>query len=43
MTRSPWPDVAVAAVIAFLFFRSALRVTREAWPQFRATAPQPAE
>jgi Co/Zn/Cd efflux system component len=32
---SPWPDIAVAAVIAFLFFRSALRVTAEAWPQYR--------
>jgi Co/Zn/Cd efflux system component len=42
MTRSPWPDVAVAAIIAFLFFRSALRVMRDAWPQFRAGL-QPAE
>ena len=42
MTQSPWPDVAVAAVIAFLFFRSALRVMRDAWPQFRAGL-QPAE
>jgi Co/Zn/Cd efflux system component len=41
-TRSPWPDVAVAAIIAFLFFRSALRVMRDAWPQFR-TGPLPAE
>jgi Co/Zn/Cd efflux system component len=32
---SPWPDIAVAAVIAFLFLRSALRVTTEAWPQYR--------
>jgi Co/Zn/Cd efflux system component len=42
VTRSPWPDVAVATVIAFLFFRSALRVMRDAWPQFRAV-PTPAE
>jgi Co/Zn/Cd efflux system component len=42
-TSSPWPDVAIAAAIAFLFFRSALRVMREAWPQFRDAAPQPAE
>ncbi len=42
-TQSPWPDVAVAAVIAFLFFRSALRVMRDAWPQFRGGLPQPAE
>lgn len=33
--QSPWPDIAVAAVIAFLFFRSAMRVTSEAWPQYR--------
>ena len=32
---SPWPDIAVAAVIAFLFLRSALRVTAEAWPLYR--------
>ena len=43
MTASPWPDVAIAAVIAFLFFRSAITVTREAWPQYRSTAPEPAE
>ena len=42
-TASPWPDIAIAAIIAFLFFRSALKVTRDAWPQFRAAAPQPAE
>ena len=34
-TASPWPDIAIAAVIAFLFIRSALKVTREAWPQYR--------
>jgi Co/Zn/Cd efflux system component len=33
--NSPWPDIAVAVVIAFLFLRSALRVTTEAWPQYR--------
>jgi Co/Zn/Cd efflux system component len=32
---SPWPDIAVAAVIAALFLRSAFRVTAEAWPQYR--------
>ena len=42
VTASPWPDIAIAAVIAFLFIRSAGRVTREAWPQFRS-AVQPAE
>jgi Co/Zn/Cd efflux system component len=34
-TASAWPDIAIAVVIAFLFLRSALRVTREAWPQYR--------
>jgi len=36
MSRSIWPDVAVAAVIAFLFFRSSLRVMVDAWPQFHS-------
>jgi Co/Zn/Cd efflux system component len=35
VTASPWPDIAIAAVIAFLFFRSSLKVTRDAWPQYR--------
>ena len=43
MTLSPWPDIAVAAVIALLFIRSSLGVMAEAWPQFRGTAPHPAE
>ncbi|HEX9953740.1 MAG TPA: cation transporter [Allosphingosinicella sp.] len=37
-TASPWPDIAIAAVIAFLFLRSALKVTREALPQYRQAA-----
>jgi Co/Zn/Cd efflux system component len=41
-TASPWPDIAIAAIIAFLFFRSALKVTREAWPQFSTAHPHPA-
>jgi Co/Zn/Cd efflux system component len=41
--NSPWPDVAVAVVIAFLFFRSALRVIAEAWPQYRRAQVGPAE
>jgi cation diffusion facilitator family transporter len=32
---SGWPDILVGAIIALLFLRSALRVLREAWPQFR--------
>jgi len=43
MTRSPWPDIVIAAVIAFLFFRSAIRVMRDAWPQFREPVPHAAE
>lgn len=42
VTNSPWPDIAVAAVIAFLFLRSALRVILEAWPQYRGAVPHPA-
>jgi Co/Zn/Cd efflux system component len=38
VTASPWPDIAIATVIAFLFLRSALKVTREAWPQYRHAA-----
>jgi cation diffusion facilitator family transporter len=34
-TQSAWPDILVGAAIAVLFLRSALRVLREAWPQFR--------
>jgi Co/Zn/Cd efflux system component len=41
-THSAWPDILVAAAIAFLFFRSALRVIADAWPQYRMTAT-PAE
>lgn len=33
---SPWPDMLVGGLIAVLFLRSAVRVLREAWPQFRA-------
>lgn len=34
--QSPWPDIVVAAVIAFVFLRSAFRVLRAAWPEWRA-------
>lgn len=30
-----WPDIAVGAIIALIFLRSAIRVLREAWPQWR--------
>ena len=42
LTASPWPDIAIAGVIAFLFFRSAIRVVREAWPQYRQAEASPA-
>jgi Co/Zn/Cd efflux system component len=40
---SPWPDIAVAVVIAFLFLKSAFRVTAEAWPQYRRPRVHAAE
>jgi len=41
LTDAAWPDVIVAAAIAYLFLRSSLRVIAEAWPQYRSTM-QPA-
>jgi Co/Zn/Cd efflux system component len=41
MTASPWPDVVVAAGIAALFIRSALKVIADAWPQYRGAAMRP--
>src|SRR5690606_31379017 len=40
---SPWPDIAVAVGIAFLFLRSALRVIEQAWPEYRHPHLHPAE
>ncbi len=40
---SPWPDITVAVVIAFLFLKSALRVTTDAWPQYRGRHVHAAE
>ena len=40
---SPWPDIAVGAGIAVIFFRSAFRVLSEAWPQYRAASTTAAE
>lgn len=37
--NSPWPDIAIGSLIALIFLRSAIRVIREAWPQFRASRP----
>ncbi|MEA3009718.1 MAG: hypothetical protein QOJ91_1410 [Sphingomonadales bacterium] len=42
-TGSPWPDIAIAGIIAFLFFRSSLKVGRDAWPQYRHPHVHPAE
>jgi hypothetical protein len=45
-TGVAWPDITVGSIIAVLFFRSAVRVLRQAWPQFRSgvlTAPGAAE
>lgn len=42
LTASPWPDIAIAAVIAALFLRSAVRVIVEAWPQYRSAVPRTA-
>lgn len=39
MFNSGWPDIIVGSAIAILFFRSAVRVLRQAWPQFRAARP----
>ena len=38
-TDAAWPDILVGVIIAILFFRSAIRVLRQAWPQFRAARP----
>lgn len=36
VTDTLWPDVIVGALVALLFMRSAVRVIRNAWPQFRS-------
>jgi Co/Zn/Cd efflux system component len=38
---APWPDLLVGGAIAAIFLRSAVRVLREAWPEFRKPAPAP--
>lgn len=37
---SGWPDIIVGSAIAILFFRSAIRVLRQAWPQYRSQGPE---
>ena len=39
LLQSPWPDIAVAAVIAMMFLRSAFTVLARAWPAFRGASP----
>ncbi len=41
ITASPWPDVAVGALICTLFLRSSFFVAREARAQLRASHPSP--
>ncbi len=33
--NSPWPDIVTGAIIAAIFLRSAVRVIRAAWPEWR--------
>lgn len=35
---SAWPDIIIGSVIAVIFLRSAIRVIREAWPQYRSAS-----
>ena len=37
LTRSSWPDLAVAAIIAGLFLQSSWTIVRKAWASLRAT------
>ncbi|MBI0477078.1 cation transporter [Sphingomonas sp. MA1305] len=43
VTGAAWPDVAVAAIIALIFLRSAWRVLGEAIPAWRSARPLPPE
>lgn len=35
LTRSAWPDIIIAAIIALIFLRSAVHVLSSAWPVWR--------
>ncbi len=37
-TGAAWPDIVIGVLVAILFFRSAIRVIGQAWPQFRDAA-----
>jgi len=41
LTGSLWPDTLVGLAIAILFLHSARQVIRDAWQEWRASAPQP--
>jgi cation diffusion facilitator family transporter len=41
ITLSPWPDIAVGALICAVFLRSAFRVAREACAELRSNNAQP--
>lgn len=43
LTGSTWPDIAVGAIIALVFLRSAWRVLSEAIPAWRDNRPLPAD
>lgn len=43
MTGSAWPDIAVGAIIALIFLRSAWHVLGTALPAWRQSVPQPPE
>ena len=36
---SPWPDLAVGAIVAILFLHTSYEVIRTAWPQWRGRQP----
>jgi cation diffusion facilitator family transporter len=42
LLKSPWPDILVGLAIAALFLRSAVRVVRTAWSDFKTPPPPPA-
>ena len=42
LTGAAWPDLAVAAGMAALFFSSAVRIVRQAWAERRGRAARPA-
>ncbi|MHB8884600.1 MAG: cation transporter [Methylovirgula sp.] len=38
-SHTPWPDLAVAALMASLFLTSSVQILRQAWREYRADAP----